>query len=162
MKRTTIFLFFFFLLLGCKEKDNPAIVDSSAAESGREPDSSGFYLESAQKEEITPEQIDTSDFETDGNGTITWYRGQEKAIVIPAQIDGTPVTAIGNAVIYEYELTSVAIPDSVISIGERTFFDNRLTSLSIPDNVTSIGEGAFADNRETSVTSDRMVIYGCN
>ena len=41
-------------------------------------------------------------------------------------------------------LTSVTIPNSVISIGEMAFIDcSRLTSVTIPNSVTSIGYEAF-------------------
>ena len=63
---------------------------------------------------------------------------------IPAEIDGLPVTSIGNyAFAYFPELTSVTIPDSVTSIGEGAFFLSRLTSVTILDSVTSIGDYAF-------------------
>ena len=64
---------------------------------------------------------------------------------IPAEIDGLPVTTIGDkAFFYCSSLTSVSIPDSVTSIGEWAFSGCRgLTSVSIPDSVTSIGNLAF-------------------
>lgn len=42
-------------------------------------------------------------------------------------------------------LTSITIPNSVISIGEGAFCGSGLTSIIIPDGVTSIGELAFED-----------------
>ena len=55
------------------------------------------------------------------------------------------MTRIGK---YAFEnctsLTSVTIPDSVISIGDYAFSScTSLTSVTIPDNVTSIGNSAF-------------------
>ena len=47
-------------------------------------------------------------------------------------------------------LTSVIIPDGVISIGSGAFQNNKLTSVVIPDSVTSIGDGAFCNNQLTS------------
>ena len=74
-----------------------------------------------------------------------------KNVVIPAKIDGKPVTSIGSLAFYHNQLTGVVIPDSVKSIGNRTFSNNQLTSVVIPGSVTSIGDSAFYDNQLTSV-----------
>ncbi|MDE6775588.1 MAG: leucine-rich repeat domain-containing protein, partial [Ruminococcus sp.] len=45
-------------------------------------------------------------------------------VVIPSEIDGLPVTGIGDYAFFDCSgLTSVTIPDSVISIGESAFGD---------------------------------------
>ncbi|GHT65022.1 hypothetical protein FACS1894110_05940 [Spirochaetia bacterium] len=98
---------------------------------------------------------DMSDFETtveNGTVTITGYTGTVKDVRIPAEIDGLPVTAIGLGTFYGNELTSVTIPNGVISIGSMAFYGNRLTSIIIPNSVISIGSMAFYRNRLTSVT----------
>ena len=56
------------------------------------------------------------------------------------------VTSIGASAFSDCEnLTSIAIPNSVISIGECAFYGSGLTSIIIPDGVTSIGESVFDD-----------------
>lgn len=71
----------------------------------------------------------------------------DKKIVIPSTHDGLPVTAIGeNAFNGNTAITSVTIPDSVISIGNSAF--NGCTSVTyamIGIGVTAIGESAFQD-----------------
>jgi len=66
-------------------------------------------------------------------------------VVIPADIEGLPVTGIGRRAFYSCtSLTSVSIPNSVISIGLHAFNScTSLTSVTIPTSVTSIGNSAF-------------------
>ncbi len=73
-------------------------------------------------------------------------------VVIPSEIQGYPVTSIGEQAFFYNSLTSVVIPNSVTSIGESAFAGNSLTSVVIPNSVTSIDVGAFADNNLTSIT----------
>ena len=78
--------------------------------------------------------------------TGTIYDGNyDGELVIPAMIEGFPVTGIGSSAFYRYRsLTSVTIPDSVTSIGSYAFQNcSGMTSVTICDGVTSIGEGAF-------------------
>ena len=91
------------------------------------------------------------------NGAITitdYNTAAGNTVVIPATINGYPVTGIGQYA-FEYcpSLTSVTIPNSVTTIGSDAFSDcPSLTSVTIGTNVTSIGQGAFAECGLTSVT----------
>ena len=78
--------------------------------------------------------------------TITGYSGPGGAVVIPAAIEGYPVTAIGASAFVNSNLTSVDIPNSVTSIGDWAFTSNQLTTVNIPNSVTSIGVRAFNIN----------------
>ena len=66
-------------------------------------------------------------------------------VYIPPYIDGYKVTGIGEFAFWNYvNLTSVEIPNSVISIGNGAFGHcTGLTSVEIPNSVTSIGGSAF-------------------
>ena len=78
--------------------------------------------------------------------TVTKYAGSEAQVVIPDQLGGLPVTAIGRSAFFNRkELTTVTIPDGVTSIGETAFCNCRqLTSITIPESVTWFGDSAFS------------------
>ena len=86
-----------------------------------------------------------------GGFVIIGYTGPGGALVIPEEINGSPVTTIGAAAFSSRALTSVVIPNSVTRIGDLAFNNNRLTSVIIPYRVTFIGERAFSNNQLTSV-----------
>ena len=100
--------------------------------------------------------IYTYEVGTDGTVTITDCDSSARgAITIPSQIDGKPVTSIGDSAFHDCNsLTSITIPDGVTSIGDWAFCEcDSLTSITIPNSVTSIGDDAFRYcNSLTSVT----------
>jgi hypothetical protein len=77
--------------------------------------------------------------------TIRGYTDSRYNVVIPAEIDGLPVTAIGDrAFLGEMRIRTVVIPDTVTWIGERAFsMCADLESIEIPESVTHIGDSAF-------------------
>ena len=71
------------------------------------------------------------------------------------------VTIIGEGA-FEYcsNLTSVTIPNSVITIGSLAFYQSNLTSIYIPNSVTTISSCAFTScNGLTSVSFPNSVLY---
>jgi len=79
-----------------------------------------------------------------GTITITDYSGPGGAVVIPGEIDGLPITGIGDAVFLDINLTAVTIPNSVTAIGYYAFeFCSELANITIPNSVTNIGYAAF-------------------
>jgi len=81
------------------------------------------------------------------NGIITKYSGKGGTIVIDNNVWGEPVTAIGDFVFYQKQLTGeLIISNGVAAIGAVAFSINQLTGVTIPDSVTSIGWGAFVGN----------------
>lgn len=81
----------------------------------------------------------------DGTCTITGYTGEETELVIPAELDGLKVTAIGESAFRDsIILTSIALPDSVTSIESHAFCSSSsLQSIVLPAHLKSIGEFAF-------------------
>ena len=115
--------------------------------------------------DVTPN--DSSEFvyeEKDGSITIKGYKGSSTTVNIPPEIDGKPVTVIGEYAFDGFEendgsvqngksykdnnintITSIHIPGSVKSI-EKGAFTNcfSLTELTFAEGVESLEEGAFA------------------
>jgi hypothetical protein len=78
---------------------------------------------------------------------ITAYQGPAGAAVIPAEIDGHPVRAVGSgtaSIDRTSKLTGVVIPDSVTALAKYAFWrPTNLASVNIGSGVRSIGYGAF-------------------
>jgi len=89
----------------------------------------------------------------DGTVAITGYTGSGGAVTIPGIIDGRPVTSIGPEAFEDSGLTSVTIPDSVMSVGWNAFFDCfNLTSVSIGRGTINInGTGDLVNKGEVAV-----------
>ncbi|GEM_PF-2152940 len=75
-----------------------------------------------------------------------------KTISIPAQINGLPVTELGEYALSSYEnydldsLTRIDLPDTLTKIGYKAFAGlEGVETFVIPDSVTEIGEAAFKD-----------------
>ena len=88
---------------------------------------------------------------------IIKYLLDEPKVEIPSEINGKPVTVIGDFSFYIYagstRLTSVTIPDSVTKIEAGAFSCCAiLKSVTIPDGVTEIGEDAFWACKNVTVT----------
>ncbi len=79
-----------------------------------------------------------------GTIEITSYNGTDKDVVIPKKIRGKEVAYIGETAFSKAEITSVEIPDTVISIGKNAFFMcANLETVKMSANVEKISEAAF-------------------
>lgn len=83
--------------------------------------------------------------------TVTDYTGEAMQIVIPAEYEGLPVTAIqgeyGTGALSRTDITSVVIPDSVEVIGQNSFYGcDYLEEVVISENsnLKEIGNNAFS------------------
>lgn len=92
----------------------------------------------------------SNDYEYIDNGesvTIIQYIGSGTEIVVPAEIDDKPVTALSNNVFYGCsEIVSIELPDTVTEIPDFAFYKcTNLTEVIIPEGVTRIGQHAFEE-----------------
>jgi len=98
----------------------------------------------------------------DLNVTITGYTNSvPSTLVIPTNINGLVVTAIGYSAFFDFNtLVNVAIPSTVTDIGVSAFSNTGLTNVSIPYGVTNIDEAAFAGSGYlTNATIPESVTY---
>ncbi|PKM49401.1 MAG: hypothetical protein CVV02_16180 [Firmicutes bacterium HGW-Firmicutes-7] len=111
-------------------------------------------------------------------GTIIRYNIEGGTdVIIPSEIDGIAVEHIGEDAFNGSggkgssgtPITSVIIPDSVISIGRSGFASNQLISIIIPGSVTNLGDYAFFRNPITEFniphsvdTIGENVFYECS
>ena len=76
-----------------------------------------------------------------GIGDVT-----DKDVVIPEKYNDLPVVAIGECAFEDTDITSVVIPSGVTAIEEDAFYGcEKLTSVTLPDTLVSIGEYAFCE-----------------
>ncbi|HWD21294.1 MAG TPA: leucine-rich repeat protein [Verrucomicrobiae bacterium] len=96
-----------------------------------------------------------------GTIIINSYVGVGGVVIVPASINGLPVTGVEPFVFLGNKaLASITIPGSVATIGEEAFFNClNLTNVTLNSGLTSIGVDAFAGcDKLTIVTVPNSVI----
>lgn len=124
-----------FSMFACEKNDEGSKSDETSASS-------------EQIESVLDEQTAVSDDPLEyleywlcsGEVTICGCDSSIVNAVIPAEIDGYPVTTIANLGFYGCNiLESVELPDTITTIGSNAFSDcELLSSINIPDSVKSI------------------------
>jgi len=81
----------------------------------------------------------------DNAAVITEWNGSEDHpdVVVPAYINGYPVTTIGTRVFYGAELNSITLPETLKTIEEEAFAYCMVDEVRLPDGLTTIGKKAF-------------------
>jgi hypothetical protein len=99
---------------------------------------------------------------TVNNGTITisGYTGNGSSLVIPNTIGDLPVVAIGDSVFVGSSLTSITIPNSVVSIGYSVFADcTALKSVFCAGNAPTTTTPPSFDETEFQYDDGAIVYY---
>ena len=80
----------------------------------------------------------------DGGAVVTEYNGYETEVVVPEELGGYPVTAIGFGAFNSFRLERVQLPETVKVIEDYAFsWCFALREINFPEGLTSIGLGAF-------------------
>lgn len=85
----------------------------------------------------------------DAGITITKAVGNVVSAVIPEEIDGVEVIAIGEKAFYQSDckntLMEVVLPDTITSIGKNAFKDRvQLVTINMPSSLQVLGDSAFS------------------
>lgn len=94
----------------------------------------------------TAQQVVSFDCEpADGGVRIARYTGNAARVVIPSELDGQTVVAVGNGAFQHCRfLQSVSLPDSVTAIGVDAFREcDSLSEVTLGAGVSSVGDMAF-------------------
>ena len=81
----------------------------------------------------------------DGTATLSKCYSSDPVVELPDQINGIPVTAIGEAAFANCEhLKAIDVPEGVISFGPYAFtYCRNLRLVVIPESVTDLGDHCF-------------------
>jgi len=72
-------------------------------------------------------------------------------VIIPEQIDGKTVTALGSGAFMSKNLTSIVLPNTLKTINAQALRYNTLSTLTIPNTVTLLGNSTATNNQLTSL-----------
>ncbi len=141
-------------------EDNSSLADDNSAAADTDDSAEDTSSEAAEDSAADTQSAEDSAAEAsvpkglkykadnDGNITITGFKSKAKSLTIPAEIDGKPVTAIGEAAFQENTtLEKIVIPEGVESIGDMAFYAcENLSDITIPSTVQDFGMMAFIES----------------
>ena len=85
----------------------------------------------------TDASLFTYEFTEDGV-TITDYHGEEQTLVIPAYIDGKPVTVIEKDACRGGTFTTLSLPKTLVRVAARAFANcSNLQTVYFPDSIST-------------------------
>lgn len=84
-------------------------------------------------------------YEDDKTLSVDYYKGTERVLVIPSEINGYKVVKMNSVCYQNTTLEQVIIPDTIDEIHDYAFYRcTNLKSVVLPKRLTKIGESAFA------------------
>lgn len=84
-------------------------------------------------------------YEDDKTLSVDYYKGTERVLVIPSEINGYKVVQMNSVCYQDTTLEQVIIPDTIDEIHEFAFYRCvNLKSVVLPKRLKRIGESAFA------------------
>ena len=108
------------------------------------------FVEDGIKYKMTAEDKVSVVYATDGkpgSSNPNTYTGD---ITIPAQVthDGKTysVTGIGNYAFRYADITSITLPEGLVSIGDEAIYKTQITELTLPNSLTTMGTYAMGYN----------------
>jgi len=82
-----------------------------------------------------------------GSGNPNTYAGD---IVVPAQVTYESktydVTGIGDYAFRNASISSITLPEGLLSIGKEAIYKTGITEIVVPNSVTSLGESCLSEN----------------
>lgn len=94
-------------------------------------------------EEVSPKDL-TYAINDDGTVTITGYTGSAWGLILPAELDGRKVTAIGERSFFMSEIIGIQLPETITKIGNSAFQScDNLKEIMLPEGLTEIEGLAF-------------------
>ena len=113
-----------------------------------DPNFDGLTIKKGEDVDLTPEPEDIFELKLGDDGdsyTVVSYLGNDTEVVIPEMVNGIYVTRIGGEAFKNDEnITSVTLPDSIVSIGDKAFMScTQLESINLPEGLIELGKEAF-------------------
>lgn len=99
----------------------------------------------------------------DGTAAITGYDGKSWGVILPAEIEGHKVTAIGEYAFAWSEIIGIRLPETITRIEMNGFHScENLREINFPEGLAEIGELAFngCDSLQTIHLPDSLVKMG--
>lgn len=92
---------------------------------------------------------------------ITGRDSQHKYLLLPLDINGAPVRAVGQEAFAGMDIQDLYLPSTLTEVGEGAFRDTQINRLELPEDIERIGAGAFENCAlETLVFPDRPLAIG--